>query len=98
MRSRRSPEETWPQVWRSGAPTSGSNREVRRRTDVVGIFPDRHSTIRLIGAVCMEQSDEWTESRRSMRPEVLAKVDQALAASSSPEGGASLELSEAAMA
>jgi len=41
---------------------------------VVGIFQDRSSIISLIGAVAMEQTDEWTESRRSMGLEVLAKV------------------------
>jgi len=45
----------------------------------------------------MEQTDEWTESRRSMGIEVLAKVDQALAAPAGAEHEASLELGEAAM-
>jgi transposase-like protein len=77
------PKEIWRQIW-SNNPNERLNREIRRRTDVVGIFPDRPSIIRLVGAVLAEQHDEWAEGRRYLGLDVLARA-QAVDTATDPE-------------
>jgi putative transposase len=57
-------------------PIERLNKEVKRRADVVGIFPNEASIMRLIGAVLLEQNDEWQTSSRYMMVEAFAQIDK----------------------
>jgi transposase-like protein len=70
------PKEHWPQI-ASTNPLERLNGEVKRRTDVVGIFPNSAAVIRLVGALMLEQNDEWAVGRRYMTLESLAVLSDA---------------------
>ena len=68
------PETHRPRI-RSTNPLERLNKEIKRRTQVVGIFPTRASLIRLVGMVLAEQDDEWQDGRCYFRPESMALID-----------------------
>lgn len=68
------PREHWTQI-ASTNPMERVNREIKRRTDVVGIFPNDDAIIRLVGAIMLETNDEWTVARRYRSLETLARVN-----------------------
>src|SRR6185436_2944620 len=57
---------------RSTNPLERFNKEIGRRTDVVGIFPDDRSLIRLAGMLCIEQNDEWLVGRAYLSAESIS--------------------------
>ena len=67
------PREHWAQI-ASTNPLERVNREVKRRSDVIGIFPNDEAIIRLVGALMLETNDEWAVARRYMSLETLARV------------------------
>jgi len=67
------PAELWTRIY-STNPLERLNKEVKRRTNVVGVFPDGGSVIRLVGAVLLEIADEWQVGRRYFSLETMARL------------------------
>ena len=67
------PRAHWSQIY-STNPLERLNVEIKRQTNVVGIFPNEAAIYRLVGALLLEQNDEWALQRRYMTLETLAEV------------------------
>jgi putative transposase len=79
------PPAHWPKL-RSTNPLERFNKEIGRRTDVVGIFPDDRSLIRLVGMLCLEQNDEWLVGRRYLSAAAMEPLlEQRLQRDTTPE-------------
>jgi len=85
------PKDVWTQIW-SNNPAERLNKEIRRRTDSVGIFPNREAIIRLVGAVLAEQTDEWAEGRRYLGLDVLTRSRLTLTDQDTDQEAATLAL------
>jgi len=79
------PQEHWRKVWSTNT-LERLNKEIKRRTNVVGIFPNDAAIVRLVGAQLLEQQEEWQlESRRFFSEATMAKI---------PEPDEALELTD----
>ena len=67
------PEDHWNQLHPTN-PLERLNKEIKRRTNVIGIFPNDNAVVRLVGALMLEQNDEWAVTRRYMSLETVAQV------------------------